>query len=169
MLIKIGRSSFLTVLAALVTASLACSVATTTFNEPPRSPTPPAGATAVVPATAAADLPSPTPASATGNAPGTPLPTLTVAPTSEAQVITSQEQQLIGLYAKVNPSVVSILVELGTTGGAQGTGFIFDTDCHVVTNQHVVEGASSIEVDFPSGLKLTGQVLGADPAADLTV
>ncbi len=169
MLIKIGRSSFQMALAAIVTASLACSVATT-FNEAPPSPTVSAtGDTAGVTATAAAGLPSPTPASATVNAPGTPLPTLTVAPTSESQVITSQEQQLIALYAKVNPSVVSILVELGDSGGAQGTGFVFDTEGHVVTNQHVVEGATSIEVDFPSGLKLTGRVLGADPDSDLAV
>ncbi len=39
----------------------------------------------------------------------------------------------------------------------------------MVTNQHVVEGAQFIEVDFPSGLKTEGKVVGIDPDADLAV
>jgi 2-alkenal reductase len=46
---------------------------------------------------------------------------------------------------------------------------VFDTEGHIVTNQHVVEGAEDIEVDFASGLKLRGEVVGVDPDSDLAV
>jgi 2-alkenal reductase len=58
---------------------------------------------------------------------------------------------------------------VGNAGFSQGSGFVFDDQGHVVTNQHVVEGATDIEVDFPSGLKMRGEVLGADPDSDLAV
>ena len=80
----------------------------------------------------------------------------------------SEEQALIDLYAKVNPAVVSIQVSFGAEG-AQGSGFLYDTEGHIVTNQHVVEGAQFIEVDFPSGLKTEGTVVGVDTDADLAV
>jgi len=99
---------------------------------------------------------------------GTPVPTLTPWPTS-VLVTSAEETQLIDLYARVNPSVVSILVQIGDQGYAQGSGFVFDADGHVVTNQHVVEGGTNIEVDFASGLKLRGVVIGVDPDADLAV
>ncbi len=170
MLIKLKQSSFAVALSALLAGSLACSVATTSFTPPP-SPTSASRTTDTAPGTLAPATPSaeqPT-SESTVSAPGTPLPTLTAAPTGQAPVVSSQEQLLIDLYNRVNPSVVSILVDLGDSGGAQGTGFIFDTDGHVVTNQHVVEGSTNIEVDFPSGIKLPGHVLGTDPDSDLAV
>ena len=95
-----------------------------------------------------------------------PPPTAAVA--AAPPVTASEEQLLIDLYQRVNPSVVAILVE-DQTGGALGTGFIIDTEGHVVTNFHVVEGAQQIEVDFPSGFKTRGQVLGTDADSDLAV
>ncbi|MCC7361708.1 MAG: trypsin-like peptidase domain-containing protein [Anaerolineales bacterium] len=103
------------------------------------------------------------------NAVGTPVPTLTPWPTAAGLVTTAEETQLIDLYARVNNSVVSILVQVGEQGFAQGTGFVFDTAGHIVTNQHVVDGGTGIEVDFPSGAKYHGQVVGVDPDADLAV
>ena len=96
------------------------------------------------------------------------LPTLTPLPV-QPLLTSTEEQQLIELYDRVNPSVVAILVQIGSEGVAQGTGFVFDDQGHVVTNQHVVEGATAIEVDFSFGLKLRGEVLGADPDSDLAV
>jgi S1-C subfamily serine protease len=113
-----------------------------------------------------------TPASATslpGSNAATPLPTLTPVPTLANRTSNPEEQQLEDLYARVSPSIVSILVDLGSQGGAQATGFVFDTAGHIVTNQHVVDGATSIEIDFPSGVKLLGKVLGSDPDSDLAV
>ena len=170
---KTARAPLPIVLAALLLASLACSVVIPGQLNPTLPVVTQAAVISVTQpglpsGTPLADLPSPT-AAATQAQVNTPLPTLTPSSNGPAPVTSSQEQQLIDLYVRVNPSVVSILVELGSSGGAQGTGFIFDAEGHVVTNQHVVDGATNIEVDFPSGLKLTGHVLGADPDSDLAV
>ena len=67
-------------------------------------------------------------------------------------------------YQQVLPGVVAI-----RTGQSLGSGFMFDSDGHVVTNQHVVEGASQVEVSFASGFKAFGTVIGADVDADIAV
>ncbi len=102
----------------------------------------------------------------------TPLPVgivPTTPPITTLSVITtSEEQLLIELYQRVNPAVVAILVATAD-GGAQGSGFVYDTEGHVVTNNHVVQGATDIEVDFASGFKTHGRVVGTDPDSDLAV
>lgn len=71
---------------------------------------------------------------------------------------------LEALYQQVLPGVVSI-----QTGASQGSGFVFDSQGHVVTNQHVVEGASDVEVSFSSGFIARGTVIGSDVDADIAV
>jgi len=102
----------------------------------------------------------------------TPLST----PTPAAQIQTNppalsvpvnaipQEDSLTTLYQQVIPGVVAI-----RTGTALGSGFMFDSDGHVVTNQHVVDGVSDVEVDFSSGYKAHGTVIGFDTDADVAV
>ncbi len=80
------------------------------------------------------------------------------------------EQQLyIDLYNRVNPAVVAIRVADSAGGESLGSGFVIDAEGHVVTNNHVVEGATEIEVDFSSGLKVRGELLGTDATSDLAV
>src|SRR5215208_6328081 len=74
------------------------------------------------------------------------------------------DNALVALYAQVLPGVVSI-----STGSALGSGFVFDGDGHVITNQHVVEGSSEVEVDFASGYQAHGTVIGTNADADLAV
>jgi Trypsin-like serine proteases, typically periplasmic, contain C-terminal PDZ domain len=74
----------------------------------------------------------------------------------------------VALYERVSPGVVSLLVT-SDLGYAQGSGFVIDTEGHVVTNYHVVEGATKVEVDFPSGFKAYGNVVGTDLDSDLAV
>ncbi len=82
--------------------------------------------------------------------------------------LAEQETLLVGLYERVNPGVVAI--EIATeAGGASGTGFVYDQLGHIITNFHVVEGATDLEVDFPSGLKVRGEVVGTDPDSDIAV
>jgi len=55
-------------------------------------------------------------------------------------------------------------------GTATGSGFVIDTDGHVLTNSHVVEGAKSIEVKLGSSdATHSAEVVGADPATDLAL
>jgi len=92
----------------------------------------------------------------------------TPAPPPSISLSSSEEEALVALYERVNPAVVAIVV--GTdAGGGQGSGFLYDSEGHIVTNQHVVEGATDIEVDFASGLKTRGRVIGVDPDSDLAV
>jgi S1-C subfamily serine protease len=79
-----------------------------------------------------------------------------------------QDTLLTGIYEKVNPGIVSIQV-LSDLGSSLGSGFVFDKTGHIVTNFHVVEGAKDLEVDFPSGIKIRGEVVGTDLDSDIAV
>jgi S1-C subfamily serine protease len=72
------------------------------------------------------------------------------------------------VIAKVRPTVVEVNVSLGR-GGAIGSGVIIDKRGYIVTNNHVVDGAQSIQVVLYDGTQLTGQLVGTDPADDLAV
>jgi len=78
------------------------------------------------------------------------------------------EGTLEGLYQQVNPGVVSIRVS-SVNDEALGSGFVIDKQGHIVTNFHVVENADKVEIDFPSGLKVYGDVIGTDLDSDLAV
>jgi S1-C subfamily serine protease len=80
------------------------------------------------------------------------------------------QDSFVALYQRVNPGVVIIKVT-GPQGEALGSGFVYDTAGHVVTNYHVVEGASNnkVEIDFMSGYKSYGTVVGTDLDSDLAV
>jgi 2-alkenal reductase len=83
---------------------------------------------------------------------------------------------LVQVYEQANPGVVTIwtFADLGpphdaSTPLGQGSGFVVDLEGHIVTNQHVIEGAEEIEVDFVSGHKAWATLLGTDPDSDLAV
>lgn len=104
-----------------------------------------------------------------------PLPQPTVTPTMEPQPsnlddmdLTSRDTLLTDLYAEVSRGVVSILAT-SDLGISQGSGFVYDLQGHVITNYHVVEGANKLEVDFPSGFKVRGDVIATDLDSDLAV
>jgi S1-C subfamily serine protease len=60
------------------------------------------------------------------------------------------------------------VLEPATEQGA-GTGFVVGADGLIVTNNHVIVGARTIEVSLPDGTTKTAKVVGADPTADLAV
>ena len=81
----------------------------------------------------------------------------------------SQNQEtLVALFQNVNPGVVAIKT-IGAQAGSLGSGFVFDDLGHIVTNYHVVEGSRQVEVDFTSGFKVYGTVIGTDLDSDLAV
>ncbi len=97
------------------------------------------------------------------------LPAATEAgPLEVSEDLLSQQEALISLYETVSPGVVSIDVA-SEAGGAQGSGFVYDSEGHIVTNFHVVEGAQYIEVSFPSGFAAVAEVIGEDRDSDLAV
>jgi S1-C subfamily serine protease len=80
----------------------------------------------------------------------------------------AEEQLLINLYTEVSSSVVNIGV-LTRTGGGTGSGFVLDGEGHIVTNNHVVEGAEQIVVSFADGTTAKAELVGADVDSDLAV
>ncbi len=87
-------------------------------------------------------------------------------------------QDVQEVLAKVEPAVVSIDSESGATGSsaggdfvqAAGSGMIITPDGEVLTNDHVIAGASSVTVTlFGQTKALSAHVLGADPADDLAL
>ena len=78
------------------------------------------------------------------------------------------QETLVALFQNVNPGVVAIKT-VGAQAGSLGSGFVFDDLGHIVTNYHVVEGSRQVEVDFTSGFKVYGTVIGTDLDSDLAV
>ena len=101
----------------------------------------------------------------------TPAP---VAPAAEAPValqnpvLPEAVNSLSALYEQALPGVVSIRVITEMSSGL-GSGFVYDNQGHIVTNFHVVEGSTQVEVDFASGYKTYGTVIGTDLDSDLAV
>ncbi len=83
-------------------------------------------------------------------------------------VESNQSSPLPVIYRSVQQSVVSVQADDGGAG-AQGSGFVYDTQGHIVTNEHVVAGADSVEVSFPSGTVVEAAVVGEDAYSDLAV
>jgi len=102
-------------------------------------------------------------------------------PTSPSTFASQQSSLSVGqIYKQDAPSVVQITV---TTGGgnsgqffgqsgssqAQGSGFVYDNQGDIVTDQHVVDGASSISVKFSNGASYKATLVGSDASSDLAV
>jgi len=98
--------------------------------------------------------------------------TLQAAPDPESQIAEA-------VYEKVNPSVVQVLnlsrsrgfqgQNLGATPQGEGSGFVWDTQGHIVTNDHVVEGADQLQAVFADGTQVDATLVGTDPNSDLAV
>ena len=84
----------------------------------------------------------------------------------------STTTSLTELYKNVSPGVVDITVTSSIAGGAaqaEGSGFVIDTSGDIVTNQHVVAGATSIKVRFRDGTVEKATLVGTDPSTDIAV
>ena len=81
------------------------------------------------------------------------------------------------IYKRTYRGVVEVKVNSQTSdpfGGtrsqaAEGSGFVYDTSGHVITNQHVVDGATSVRVTFWNGRTYNAHVVGTDTSTDLAV
>jgi S1-C subfamily serine protease len=123
-----------------------------------------------------------------------PTPTALAAPVDlSSGALGLYQSALEEIYARVNPSVVNIRVvqqQSGLSSGLQsspfgpggnqgnpgqqysqglGSGFVWDTQGHIITNNHVVDGADKVEVMFADGTIVPATVVGTDPDSDLAV
>ncbi len=76
----------------------------------------------------------------------------------------AESDGLVALFENVSPGTVAIITDAG-----QGSGFVYDGDGHIITNYHVVQDATTIEVHFTSGFMAYGTVIGTDLDSDLVV
>jgi putative serine protease PepD len=99
---------------------------------------------------------------------------------TDASAAASSGSSTVGqIYKRTSAAVVEITVtsagEASPLGGSQGTqqaqgsGFVYDTQGHVITNQHVVDGAQSVSVRFANGKTYSAKVVGSDPSTDIAV
>jgi len=106
-----------------------------------------------------------------------PPPTLAPPPADALSVLDAQETVVSYIYENAGPSVVHItsrtqvwdfwrgvVPQEGT-----GSGFLYDAQGHIVTNNHVIENAQEIEVVLADGTVLPAQVVGTDAYYDLAV
>ena len=83
--------------------------------------------------------------------------------------IQSESSAVVAAVQKVGPSVVEIIDEVGGTPQAVGSGIIYDTRGWILTNKHVVSGATSIVVRLRDRREFTGTVYGLDTLTDLAI
>ena len=79
----------------------------------------------------------------------------------------------VQIYDLSKDSVVLITAKMQTFSGfmpfSSGSGFVYDREGHIVTNNHVVEDADAIDVTFSDGTIVPAEVVGNDPYSDLAV
>ena len=172
---------------AVLVLAIGCGNGTAT-PAPAASPSPtvvPVVAT-LQPEPTATTQPEPTATAAPARARATPVPPApTVSPTARptpisptpAVVVAMQLPNVADTVERVRPAVVSIVVEIMSrdmfgrmrSGFGSGTGVIIDPQGLVLTNNHVVEGASGIQVTKDEGSQVEAEIVGTDLLSDLAV
>jgi S1-C subfamily serine protease len=121
-------------------------------------------------------------ASESASAPTTAAPIVVVAtptalPAQTVQEIDIAEQRIINVYERVSPSVVHITSRSEVydfwrgviPSEGSGSGFVLDQQGNIVTNYHVIESATEIEVLLSDGTAYPAELVGADQFNDLAV
>ena len=101
-------------------------------------------------------------------------PSLPLAPTTDEVRLTyrdaaGEKLTIQEVYRKVNPSTVTVAVELPHGGMSIGTGVIMTEDGYIITNAHVIAGGTVCHVILDSGTRYTASLIGYDTEKDLAV
>ena len=155
------RKLTMPLLAALATGVLAAGMFTACTSTAAPTPTP------------TSDAPPPT---ATPD-PFRALPTPTIDPAQRTADLLTAAYFIADTVERTMPAVVQVLATVEQTnvfgqttpGVAQGSGVFFREDGHILTNEHVVEGAVEVEVVLSNRQRLPAEIIGVDKATDLAV
>jgi S1-C subfamily serine protease len=109
--------------------------------------------------------------------PVTPMPATPMPKAVQQEAVNALEEQIIAVYDTMGASVVNItnrsyvydIFGRAIPQGGSGSGFVYDTQGHIVTNYHVIEDADELLVTFADGQVLEAEIIGTDPANDLAV
>jgi S1-C subfamily serine protease len=96
-------------------------------------------------------------------------PTPAPAPTGPRLSIESDTSSVIAAVNRVSPAVVQIVTFDASGNSAVGSGIIYDARGWILTNRHVVEGATTITVRLSDDRRLAGTVYGLDTLTDLAI
>ncbi|MCL5075536.1 MAG: trypsin-like peptidase domain-containing protein [Chloroflexi bacterium] len=109
----------------------------------------------------------------------TSLPPSTVpTPTTVDQLTPAESLTLVQVVERVRPAVVNITTQQISYGdffrpvpieAGTGSGVIIDKEGHIITNNHVVEGAERLKITLPDERSFDGRIIGTDPLSDLAV
>jgi serine protease Do len=93
---------------------------------------------------------------------------------TETETANIPKNSITKVAEMVGPTVVGINNNVRTWGGGEalqgsGSGIIFDKNGYIVTNEHVIEGATSVTVTLSGGRKVSAKIIGADAKTDLAV
>jgi S1-C subfamily serine protease len=131
----------------------------------------------------AAPTPAPAPSTELVSDPLSPAPAAAMAPAPITIVIQpgadDESRILQAVYQKANPAVVQVVnlakgtgrfgTNLGILPQGQGSGFLWDNQGHIVTNDHVIDGADKLQVVFADGTDADATLVGTDPGGDIAV
>ncbi len=90
----------------------------------------------------------------------------------DAELLDAYSHAVVSVVERVGPAVVSLSVRgrgRGRMPHGAGSGVLFTPDGYILTNAHVVAGATSVQVGFMDGCTHEGAVVGTDPPSDLGV
>lgn len=120
-----------------------------------------------------ADAPAPSPTLTAAATDGAPASTTTRAATATSATAVD----FSAIYAERRAGVVSITSTVPASGGAggggsstqEGSGVVIDTEGHILTNDHVVDGATAVKVELSTGATVSAKIVGTDRSTDVAL